>query len=104
MDRISTGILVLDQILGGGIPKGSTVLLAGRPGTGKTILAHQMMFQNAGIDDKVLYITTLSEPQIKIMKFQQEFSFFDINKNRKASFIKTLVACYVKRVRIKRLN
>ena len=90
MDRISTGIIVFDQILGGGLPKGSTILLAGRPGTGKTILAHQMMFQNAGIDDKVLYVTTLSEPQIKIMKFQQEFSFYDIDKVQKSIIYKDL--------------
>ncbi|MDR3587597.1 MAG: ATPase domain-containing protein [Desulfosporosinus sp.] len=80
MDRISTGILALDKILGGGLPQGSTILLVGRPGTGKTILAHQMMFENAEKDDKVLYLTTLSEPQFKIMKFQQEFSFFDLDK------------------------
>lgn len=90
MDRISTGILVFDQILGGGLPKGSTILLAGRPGTGKTILAHQMMFQNAGIDDKALYVTTLSEPQIKIIKFQQEFSFYDIDKVQKSIIYKDL--------------
>lgn len=83
MERVSTGILALDQILEGGLPKGSTVLLVGRPGTGKTILAHQMMFQNANSEDKVLYLTTLSEPQIKIMRFQQGFSFYDIDKIQK---------------------
>jgi circadian clock protein KaiC len=76
LDKVSTGILALDQILDGGLPKGSTILLAGRPGTGKTILAHQMMYQNAENDDKILYLTTLGEPQIKIMKFQQRISSF----------------------------
>lgn len=90
MDRLSTGIMSLDQILGGGLPKGSTILLVGRPGTGKTILAHQMMFQNTENDDKVLYLTTLAEPQIKVMKFQQEFSFFDINKVQKNVIYKDL--------------
>jgi len=90
LDRISTGIIVFDQILSGGLPKGSTILLAGRPGTGKTILAHQIMFQNTGNDDKALYLTTLSEPQIKIMRFQQEFSFFDIDKVQKSIFYKDL--------------
>lgn len=90
MDKVSTGILALDQILDGGLPKGSTILLAGRSGTGKTILAHQMMFQNAENDDKILYLTTLGEPQIKIMKFQQEFSFYDTEKIQKSVIYKDL--------------
>lgn len=77
MDRISTGVHALDNILGGGFPEGSTVLVVGKPGSGKTILAHQIVFHNASEDNKVIYLTTLSEPQVKIMKFQKEFEFFD---------------------------
>ncbi|HBF40120.1 MAG TPA: circadian clock protein KaiC [Firmicutes bacterium] len=80
MNRISTGIATLDKMLQGGFPEGSLVLLVGRPGSGKTIFVHQMMFHNATLDAKVLYLTTLAEPQIKVMKFQQEFSFFDPGK------------------------
>ncbi|HWP96066.1 MAG TPA: ATPase domain-containing protein [Syntrophomonadaceae bacterium] len=77
MERISTGVTALDHILNGGIPQGSTVLVAGRPGSGKTILATQMMFHNAGPESKVIYLTTLGEPQVKVLRYQQEFSFFD---------------------------
>ena len=80
MDRISTGIESMDYILHGGFPQGSSVLIAGKPGSGKTILANQIIFKNASTDNKVLYLSTMSEPQVKIMKFQQEFTFFDINK------------------------
>lgn len=80
MERISTGIDILDDILKGGYPEGSTIMLVGTPGTGKTIMAHQMMFHNAAPDQKVIYMTTLAEPQVKVMKFQQEFSFFDESK------------------------
>lgn len=80
MDRISTGIESLNHILSGGFPQGAAVLIAGRPGTGKTILAHQMMFYNASQNKKTIYFTTLSEPLVKVMKFQQEFDFFEINK------------------------
>ncbi|KGK91189.1 hypothetical protein DP73_04955 [Desulfosporosinus sp. HMP52] len=90
MDKVSTGITALDQILDGGLPRGSTILLVGRPGSGKTILAHQMMFENANAEDRVLYLTTLSEPQIKIMKFQQGFSFYDVSKVQKNVIYKDL--------------
>lgn len=80
MDKISTGITALDDILGGGLPEGSSILVVGKPGSGKTILAHQMVFHNASEENKVIYLTTLSEPQVKIMKFQSEFDFFDKDK------------------------
>lgn len=84
MDRIVTGIQNLNSILCGGIPEGSTILLAGRPGSGKTILAHQIMFHNATQENKAIFLTTLSEPQVKVMRFQQQFSFFDSSKFQSA--------------------
>lgn len=80
MERIPTGITSLDEILRGGFPEGSTVLIVGRPGSGKTIMAQQMMFHNASPDSKVVYLTTMAEPLVKVMKFQQEFSYFDLAK------------------------
>ncbi len=79
IEKIITGIPGLDQILKGGIPRFSTLLIAGKPGTGKTILTQNILFNNAG-DHKVLYITTLSEPQIKVLRYQQQFAFFDSSK------------------------
>ena len=38
VERLSTGISGLDALIEGGIPKGFTVLIAGNPGTGKTVL------------------------------------------------------------------
>lgn len=80
MDRIPTGIKTFDNIIGGGLPKGSAILVVGTPGSGKTILANQIAFHNASPDCKVLYLTTLSEPQVKVMKFQSEFEFFSRDK------------------------
>ena len=80
MDRIATGIAALDKVMCGGFPKGSTNLIVGRPGSGKTILAHQIMFYNAAPENKALYMTTMAEPQVKVIKFQQEFDFFDQQK------------------------
>lgn len=44
-DRLSTGGPVLDEMLGGGIPRGYSVLVAGPSGSGKTILANEFLFE-----------------------------------------------------------
>ncbi len=73
--KLKTGISNLDFILNGGIPLYSLNMVTGVPGTGKTILAQQLMFNNKNL--KSLYITTLSEPLIKILRYAQAFDFFD---------------------------
>ncbi|NLY39924.1 MAG: AAA family ATPase [Firmicutes bacterium] len=79
MNRIVTGIDGLDQILNGGFPEFSTILVTGAPGTGKTILTQNLMFNVARGGAKVLYCSTLAEPQIKVIRYQQQFAFFDPN-------------------------
>jgi circadian clock protein KaiC len=77
MDRLSTGDAGLDQVLGGGLPAGSLVIVAGPPGSGKTILAQQISFANATPDRKALYYTTWSEPHEKLIRHLEPFDFFD---------------------------
>lgn len=77
MERITTGIGELDRILDGGFPRGSLNLIAGSPGTGKTILAQQVVYANAQPDAPAIYLTTLSEPTAKVLRYLQTFTFFD---------------------------
>jgi len=77
LERLTTGIEKLDQILDGGIPQYSVVFVAGLPGTGKTILAQQTLFANAQEGRSSLYLSTISEPPIKVLRFLQTFTFFD---------------------------
>ena len=44
LERISTGIPGIDSLIEGGIPKGSTVMIAGKSGSGKTILSSQFVY------------------------------------------------------------
>jgi len=67
----------LDAVLGGGMPEYSFNLIAGGPGSGKTILAHQIMFANATAEKPALYFTVLGEPTLKMLRYQRQFSFFD---------------------------
>lgn len=75
--QLPTGVPDLDEILGGGLPEYSFNIIAGAPGCGKTTLAHQIMFANATPERPALYFTVLGEPAIKMLRYQQQFSFFD---------------------------
>jgi circadian clock protein KaiC len=78
--QLPTGVPGLDEILGGGLPEYSFNIIAGAPGCGKTTLAHQIMFANASLERPALYFTVLGEPAIKMLRYQQQFSFFDDSK------------------------
>jgi circadian clock protein KaiC len=67
----------LDTVLGGGLPEYSFNLVAGGPGSGKTTLAHQIMFANATVERPALYFTVLGEPTLKMLRYQRQFSYFD---------------------------
>lgn len=80
INRLATGVPGLDVILAGGLPEYSFNLIAGPPGCGKTTLAHQMMFALATPERPALYFTVLGEPPLKMLRYQQQFSFFDSDK------------------------
>ena len=86
--RLLTGVPGLDQVLGGGLPEFSFNLIAGQPGCGKTTLAHQIMFALATPERPALYFTVLGEPPLKMLRYQQQFDFFDGEAvNRSVHFI-----------------
>lgn len=76
-DRLRSGSDRLDAVLGGGLPLHGINLLIGRPGTGKTILAQQYLFRNASADRPALYLSTVSEPLDKILRYGQSLEYFD---------------------------
>ncbi len=78
--RLPSGVPGLDDLLGGGIPEFSFNLIAGTPGSGKTTLAHQMMFSLATPEASALFFTVLGEPALKMLRYQQQFRFFDMSK------------------------
>jgi circadian clock protein KaiC len=80
VNRISSGNVELDRVLGGGFPPNSINLVMGMPGTGKTVLAQHLAFSNATPEARVLYFSTVSEPLDKILRYVQGFSFFDPEK------------------------
>ncbi len=78
--RVRTGNPQADDVLGGGFPSNSINIVMGQPGTGKTIFAEQLLFENAHGDRPLLFVTTLSEPLTTVVSYVQRFDFFDERK------------------------
>src|SRR5580765_8058238 len=77
MDRLSSGNMRLDEVLGGGLVLDAITLVVGAPGTGKTILAEQCLFANATPERPGLYLSTVSEPFDKLLRYGQSLAFFE---------------------------
>jgi circadian clock protein KaiC len=77
INRLPTGVTGLDDIVGGGLPEFSFNIIAGAPGSGKTTLAHQFVFANATPERPALYFTVLGESALKMLRYQQQYAFFD---------------------------
>ncbi len=77
IDRLPSGNERLDQILHGGLLKNAINLIVGVPGSGKTILSQQFAFHNATLEQPALYLSTLSEPLDKILRFGETLKVFD---------------------------
>jgi circadian clock protein KaiC len=88
INRLATGVPGLDVVLGGGLPEFSFNVIAGQPGCGKTTLANQLMFNLATPVQTALYFTVLGEPPLKMLRYQQQFGFFDEEAlNQRVRFI-----------------
>lgn len=63
LEKLSTGVPGLDVLLGGGLSEYSFTLIAGAPGSGKTTLAHQIMFSLASAQRRALFFTVWASPR-----------------------------------------
>ncbi|WP_062382033.1 ATPase domain-containing protein [Pseudomonas abietaniphila] len=80
LKRLQSGIEGLDELLKGGFVAGSSYIIQGRPGSGKTILANQIGFNHAREGGRVLFATLLAEPHERLFQFLSTLSFFDKDK------------------------
>jgi circadian clock protein KaiC len=76
-ERVSSGDAGLDLILGGGLPVDGINLITGLPGSGKTLLCQQFSFAGATVERPAVYLSTVSEPFEKMIRYAQTLSFFD---------------------------
>jgi len=87
IERLASGNQRLDEILNGGLLKNSINLIVGVPGSGKTILSQQFAFHNATDERPALYLSTLSEPLDKILRFGETLKIFDPDAIRKGRVV-----------------
>jgi circadian clock protein KaiC len=80
LKMVPTGVPNLDTVLGNGIPLYSVNIIAGSSGSGKTILTQQILYHNCRENVRGVLFTTLSEPAFKIIRYQQQFSYFDLGR------------------------
>ena len=80
---IPTGVEGLDSILGGGIARGSLVIVVGEPGSGKTVLMQQICFhwakrnRSENLKRKAIYFSTVTEPHDKLIAHTRQFGFYE---------------------------
>jgi circadian clock protein KaiC len=78
LERAPTGVPGLDELIEGGFPVPSTVLVAGEPGTGKTTFAVQSLFHAARQGGTSIYLAAISEPPWVVQSFLSNFGFYDV--------------------------
>ncbi len=99
---IPTGVPGFDRVLGGGLPEYSFNLLAGGPGSGKTTLAHQIIFANATPERPSLYFTVLGEPGSGKTTLAHQFMFANASPERCAVYFTVLGEPTIKMLRYQR--
>lgn len=75
LERCATGIDGLDNVLGGGIPRGNMVLVAGSVGTGKTTLSLEFLVRGAERGERSLFVS-VTEASGKLVQNLSTFEFF----------------------------
>lgn len=89
IDRVKTGIPGLDELIEGGFPRGDTILIAGRAGTGKSILATQFLYKGVTEYNEPGVLVTLEEAPHLIRRNMMRFGMdlADLEKKGKLSIV-----------------
>jgi circadian clock protein KaiC len=75
--RVPTNVPGLDAILCGGFLSGGVYLIQGFAGSGKTVLASQIIYTHAAQGGRALFVTVLGEKHGRMMAHLRPMRFFD---------------------------
>lgn len=89
IDRTKSGVPGLDEMMGGGLPKGNLVVLSGDPGSGKTVFCWQFLYEGATKYDEPGVYVSLEETEEAIVTGALEFGmdFREMIENNKLKII-----------------
>ncbi len=108
--RVSTGLDLLDRLLGGGLPRQSLVVIGGVPGSGKSILTFHMMAQAVKQGAHAMLVTTIHQPVAKLRKQYSSLKFlgptgimdrlelFELDTGVQSASLNTLLNTIVRRI------
>jgi circadian clock protein KaiC len=77
IERVPSLVPGLDTILCGGFLRGGLYIVRGAPGTGKTILASQIIYSHAAQGHRALFVTVLGENHGRMMQHLRPMRFFN---------------------------
>jgi KaiC/GvpD/RAD55 family RecA-like ATPase len=77
LNKIPTGIPGLDELLSGGVPEGSQMLLVGEPGVGKTLLSFEVAYNSAKEGRPSLFMTMDQSKNSLLKNINSAFPGFD---------------------------
>jgi len=83
LERVPTGVTGLDPLIEGGLPKGSLLLIAGAPGTGKTSMCCRFIERGASVyNERGLYVSLLESKETLMTYLSHQFGpyFSDLEK------------------------
>ncbi len=75
IERVHSGVEGLDEMMGGGIPKGNLVVLSGDPGSGKTVMCWQFIWEGITKHDENAVYVSLEETEDTIYQGALEFGW-----------------------------
>ncbi len=102
MDKVATGIHGLDEVIGGGFPRASLVLLSGSPGSGKTYFCSQFLHKGAELGEGGIYVSFAEDHDtfctdskgfgwdFRKLEGEGKFKFLDLATTREGGVAETL--------------
>lgn len=88
-DRARTGVLGLDDLIEGGLPRGFSYAVRGGPGSGKTIFSTQFLYKGATMFNENGIYVTFEEPPYSISNNMMRFNWnlYDLEDKKKLTFV-----------------